>query len=531
VTEAATTAGAQAARDRLIPITAGLVLILAAATCVHFALQPDVRHLMVMVADDASYYLTTARNIAAGHGMTFDGLHPTNGFHPLWLSLLVPLFLVPAAPETLVREVVLLQGALLAGAYLLLYRVHASLFGARTALLSGIAFVFVGAVPSINGMETALAVLLLIGLYAYAWHLWCAPPSAARTIIGGALAGLLVLSRLDMVVVVAAAVLCALPWLADASRGRLLRAPMLQAAIGFCAVVAPYLLYNELATGAVMPISGALKSSFPKLSLSAGTLGAIGLRYYACAALALGWLLWRRLRTGRLLPQPDEHFHTLTITVLACAVLLHLVHTVLFLRWGVSPWHFVLYRIFFVMLLAALFDWLLRQRALLATPARYWAAVALLLAAGIARTYATDRYPLNGSWHAAVYQAAVWARSHTAPETVFAMSDSGDFAFFSERRVVNLDGLANNMDYQRVLRTQSLNRYLRDSGVQYLVQHAVHGHPDVVQGDYDSYALRFESHRYNAMSDDVVVLRRNEAYRSLPYFDGNDRVVLIIWRL
>jgi len=45
-----------------------------------------------LVADDAYYYFTIARNIAHGLGPTFDTLTPTNGFHPLWLLMLVPIF-------------------------------------------------------------------------------------------------------------------------------------------------------------------------------------------------------------------------------------------------------------------------------------------------------------------------------------------------------------------------------------------------------------------------------------------------------
>ena len=42
--------------------------------------------------DDAFIYFVIARNLAAGRGATFDGLQPTNGFHPLWALRLVPFF-------------------------------------------------------------------------------------------------------------------------------------------------------------------------------------------------------------------------------------------------------------------------------------------------------------------------------------------------------------------------------------------------------------------------------------------------------
>ncbi|HID08358.1 MAG TPA: hypothetical protein EYP10_14555, partial [Armatimonadetes bacterium] len=42
--------------------------------------------------DDVFYYLKTAMNIAQGHGSTFDGVNRTNGYHPLWMLLLVPIY-------------------------------------------------------------------------------------------------------------------------------------------------------------------------------------------------------------------------------------------------------------------------------------------------------------------------------------------------------------------------------------------------------------------------------------------------------
>ncbi|MGZ4726103.1 MAG: hypothetical protein ACXWB2_00140, partial [Acidimicrobiales bacterium] len=38
--------------------------------------------------DDAFYYFGIARNVAHGHGSTFDGIDPTNGYHPLWMLVL-----------------------------------------------------------------------------------------------------------------------------------------------------------------------------------------------------------------------------------------------------------------------------------------------------------------------------------------------------------------------------------------------------------------------------------------------------------
>src|SRR5262245_41643821 len=44
-----------------------------------------------LAAGDALYYPTIARNIALGFGSTYDGITQTNGYHPLWCWLQVPI--------------------------------------------------------------------------------------------------------------------------------------------------------------------------------------------------------------------------------------------------------------------------------------------------------------------------------------------------------------------------------------------------------------------------------------------------------
>src|SRR5262245_13750371 len=46
----------------------------------------------LLVVDDGFYYFKIAQNLARGAGSSFDGINPTNGYHPLWLLCLVPVF-------------------------------------------------------------------------------------------------------------------------------------------------------------------------------------------------------------------------------------------------------------------------------------------------------------------------------------------------------------------------------------------------------------------------------------------------------
>src|SRR5512135_1533296 len=75
------------------------------------------------IRDDAYYYFKVAQNISEGHGSTFDGIHPTNGYHPLWMLVCVPIFALARFDLILpLRVLVLVTGILQISTAILLYR-------------------------------------------------------------------------------------------------------------------------------------------------------------------------------------------------------------------------------------------------------------------------------------------------------------------------------------------------------------------------------------------------------------------------
>lgn len=526
--------GERAPANRAVLAISAIALAYALYSCARFALQDDVRHLLVRIVDDASYYMTTARNLAAGRGLTFDGIHPTSGFHPLWLLMLVPLFLLHAPPETMIRLVVLLQTILLSLAYLVFWRTRSKLFSPRIAALTGILFVCFVFPPCINGMESALLLLLVTVLYGYGLHLAQTQPNWRRVALLGIILGCVLLARLDMIFIP----LCLLGWFAGRSfaietRSRAVAA-VLVCALAAAAVVGPYLAFNHLKFGSVMPISGALKSSFPHIALGPYTLpriAAMGIINLGCAVLAICWSSWTVIRTLRNRPAPDPEFYTTATTIFAWAITMHFLYTLIFMKEDTFGWYFVTYALFAIVCVTGPIDRVLKSNFMRARPAVYPATAALLIVAMIVRDQTRDSFPQNGQWHTPVYNAAVWAREHTPPEAIFAMSDCGHFGFFSLRRVINLDGLVNDMDFQRTLAEHRLNQYLRQNEVDFLVLHTVRGREDVIAGGYDSLTLPHPSKLFEGLGDSVRVREQSEVYRSSRFFDGRYPSVLVIWSL
>jgi hypothetical protein len=519
------------ASDRAAAASSAFMLVYALYACLQFALQNDVRHLLPRIGDDASYYMTIARNIASGTGVTFDGIHPTNGFHPLWLLMLVPLFLLHKTPETMIRLVALLQMILLSLAYLVFLRTQVRLFPPPTAALSAVLFVPLVFLPSVNGMETATLILALVVLYAYGSHIYESGFDGRRATVLGVIVGFVLLARLDMIFVALALFGYGVRHvLVGEARYRAV-AKMAVCGLATSVVVVPYLVLNYCKFDTVMPISGALKSSFPHLALSEDTLprvASMGNANLVFAALAMARALWSITGIASVQHRTNGQYYSTATTVFAWVIALHLGFNVLFMKTGTFGWYYVPYRLFGVVLVTGWLDLALRSSGILKRPAWYGITAAILCLGVIVREQARDRFQ---GWQAPVYGAAVWAREHTPSDAVFAMSDCGHFAFFSMRRVINLDGLVNNMDFQHTLAQHQLGRYLRENHVDFLVQHAVHSRSDVIERRYDSLELRFPSLLFDGFGDSVTVRERSEVYRSAPFVDGPYPSVLVVWSL
>lgn len=87
-------------REAAILWRAALAVAIAGAAVLAFL---PLRTLLGSVADDAFYYLTIARHLAATGAPTLDGVYPTNGFHPAWMLVSVILSRIFAGPMALLR--------------------------------------------------------------------------------------------------------------------------------------------------------------------------------------------------------------------------------------------------------------------------------------------------------------------------------------------------------------------------------------------------------------------------------------------
>src|SRR5512140_1925400 len=111
--------------------------------------------------DDAYYYFKVAQNISEGHGSTFDGINRTNGYHPLWMAICVPIFTLARFDLILpLRILLLVMSGLSVTTGILLYRLIGRVFTPAIGAMAALFWVFSRDVLDIvyqNGLESGIA--------------------------------------------------------------------------------------------------------------------------------------------------------------------------------------------------------------------------------------------------------------------------------------------------------------------------------------------------------------------------------------
>ena len=495
-----TTAGRAWLRLALI-VGGWLVLAASFAGDAVSILTGDTAWLIARMPDDAFYYIRIGQNLALGHGSTFDGVHQTNGFHPLWQAIVTVAAVVVPSGDGLIRLVLMVGlGFALAGT-ILLVRLAARIVGMPGALFAAIVALH-GPVPlaaQVNGMEGAVVVFTL-ALAATALCR-CVETEDGYALLGLACA-LVVLARLDLILVV---------WLPPVVLAWRLRQPrvLLRWAWGLAAVGLPVAAVWLLEYRHLLSVSGTVKQSWmTRLAdqayggrLTSGfahevaTLAGQYARDVLDIATAnllpangavdvIGWLALlgpagygavvalRRLGPrGRRLRPP-----TLAFVVLVGMVLLKSgIDLVLSTRFSVGTWYSAPEFTILPMALGLL-AWVGLRRMLDAVPV-IAVVTALVLAVSLvpsqpsAATRASATAYDYSSQRPRTVEAARWIAQHNLVAR-FGFTDTGVAAWLipAPSQVVNLDGFVNDYTYADLVDQQApLRERLAREGVEVLL--------------------------------------------------------------
>ena len=445
---------------------------------------------LVLFEDDAYYYFQIAHNLATGAGSSFNGLDLTNGYHPLWQMLLVPIFAIAPSKLAALVYVQAVVNAAWALSMFFAYRFARTIHREKAVALALIPFVVLGALlglgPSglyVSGMEVVLVVLGLFALLDFAASsrlIGDGVPTTRKALTAGATLALIVLARLDTAFfVVAFVIIVPLTWRTSSARERW--AGALALAAPSAVLLAVYLTINQIAFGTPTPVSGQVKASGP-IDLGTGPLRqflengvllghAIPLGWLTLAAVfaALAGAALTRRGGPRLRQQPLVVLLVVASTALGAQVLY------LSTQSGWYVWSWYLYLVPFVFLLALV---LLLDAPSRRLDGRRWVKLLPLTAAVLVVLPACARHleialepgDPDSSFIAHARVTASWIDDHLPPDAVLAMGDrAGSLGYLVDRPVVQLEGLVESHEYLEALRAGTVAGFLRDHRVTHLV--------------------------------------------------------------
>ncbi len=159
------------------------------------------------IRDDAYYYFKVAQNITMGLGSTFDGINPTNGYHPLWLLVCIPIFYLARFDLILpLRILVMVIAVFNAATAVLIYRIVSRSLSNAVAMFAAVFWAFNGYIhyalyrPGLESPLAAFAIVLFIerlGAFESTWR--TKKVTAAQISWLAVIATIVMFSRLDLI--------------------------------------------------------------------------------------------------------------------------------------------------------------------------------------------------------------------------------------------------------------------------------------------------------------------------------------------
>lgn len=275
------TKNSESAGPVLGAVVFGISVLVYLVLCVSI-LRHSVIWLLGYVADDGFYYLQIARHLAATGHSTFDGLNPTNGYHPGWMLLMTALARVITERVALLKASLALEFGFQFATSLLLIPIVRRLASPLWAWLIAAAWLL-NPLPftlALFGVESPFAQFTVaFAVWTYLSRLTpflrpgisFQPPVGSLAMFGFSLA-LAFYGRTDQALLAAVALVLLLglvrAWTEPRLRGRVYVRTLLWISGPFAAGVLPWYLFSYMTCGTLAQDSGAMKMLWHARSIS-----------------------------------------------------------------------------------------------------------------------------------------------------------------------------------------------------------------------------------------------------------------------
>ncbi len=470
-----------------------ILIVVTIVSRLALAFRPEWKICSRPFIDDAFYIFNVSQHIAAGAGLTVDGIHQTNGIQPLITFIYAPLFAIARGDSLLgLRFCFILVALWDALSVLFIAKLIRRLFRQNPNNESPLwchppiigAFLWTVSysiqVHTTNGLETGLySFLLICCCYNYATiRSFNTKPSYYQWIGFGTLLGITVLARIDSVIFVIVLALVEL----FRFKGKAIKHVTVFTAIALI-ISSPWWIFNFTVFGSVMPQSG--QSEMERFLLDyniffgASTIANMFTVVFFLPKYSLPhwfhgvWFVFmslfvfvvaRRFHIWKYLQQNLNLASLLPLFIFGFVLVFY------YIFFFAAPYFLERYfqplRIFWIIMVASSIPILYKVYQLLPSRKALVTRIALFIFSIVATGFTIWGYGHNFIMDEPIdlYKAAIWAREH--PQAKIGMTQSGIASFLSPN-VINLDGKV-NVEALSAIQHSDIGTYIVSSKLDYI---------------------------------------------------------------
>lgn len=421
-----------------------------------FTLFVPFNYLINFAHDDSFFYLKIAQNIVNGYGITFDNICSTNGFHPLYLIILTILFYILnlvgiVSSEQQFLAVFIFHIAivhLIIGVSVILLRQFLdkeyNRVGLSTFLFICLSFVFIRDF----GLESHLSCLLIV-LYLLNRN----NKSKKKRFYTAIIISGLFLSRTDYLLTLIPFLL--IPDIYE-NKEQNRYYDTIPALLSLLFVVATYYLANIVIWGHAQTISGSIVNSFPSNVFFQNIINILSTRSMLFNQ-GLKLLLFTFISFLFYFKKNKNSFER-TIMVVSFGLLLNCLLHLAYNNHGIREWYMTLpsFMMGFMLIL-----WVRKSANFFRQTALVFFVILFIGVIYISRIK-------SAKWDYAIEYARELETITQKQDLIYQYDMSGILSYFSNRNLIDGDGLVNDFNYLTYLNQKNVSPYLKNKGVKYL---------------------------------------------------------------
>lgn len=473
-----------------------------------FAIFSPFELLLNFTFDDAFFYIKPAYNFACGFGSTFDNLDQTNGYHPLWFLLLV-IFFKPIlffdqniTPENLFRATFLLHNVIVFLIIYISFRFWKYMNNKKISSLIILiilltVFVFIrdyGMESHINCLIVSVFLLLKVieinhkkDYIIYKTILLC----------------LLFLGRLDYVFPVIVFIIIG-DTISDFRNYPVKK--LFIYSISLLITVSIYIIINYIVFNSYVSTSARLLNSFPDIilyeNISKHIYQSYNIRliFIISTSLISISIFFKKILCNEPIPQMF-----MFLNVFSMGLLFYIIFTLSFNKEGIREWYLTMP--FYVS--AILFCLMLKNE-------KYNFYIVFLLVILTTIVLYKTRFEFRTYEH--IYKYSKRLESVTSKhDFIYQIDFTGIVGYFSNRNIVNGDGLINSTKYYEVLSSKKVNKFIREKKIKYL---STYTYKTITNND----SLYIDTWLQRISPLDTLILKKSNIILKYPFIVKNHNI-------